>query len=987
MTIAAENVQAGTLSVGSGVSLTLQIEGCSPVDAVLTVNGNMTNAGTVNLENLGNACGGTAQVVIASGSTLTNTGTIATTGCCRGDRQLTGSVTNEGTINVNFEQACCTGQTGFLYLDGAGSLFDNEGALNIASGMEVNVPGGTGMEFRNDTGGSITANNGGENAPQFVMESGNTFTEGAGTTTGNPVLINGGATLHFSGSGASSFDLRGDGGTNTISGSTIASGQTVTLNIHGCGVVSSVADLAGSMTNAGTINLGNADNGCGGTAQLVIPSADTLTNTGTIATTGCCRGDRQLTGSVTNEGTINVNFEQACCISAVGVLYLDGAGSLFDNQGALNIADGMNLINVDETLVVEPGGTFTLVGSGTYTQQSGATLGVTVDATNTTFTAISGGYTNLAGTLRVTTVGIPAGGSSWPIIAGVSRLGTFATDDFGSTNYTVEYFGTGVTLVAPAAVTAPPTISKSFALSSIPVGGTTSLGFTITNPNAGTGLTGVGFTDTLPAGLVVATPNGLTGSCGGGTITATAGSGGISLSGAALVASASCTFSVNVTGTTVGVNVNTTSVVTSMQGGNGNTASASVTVVTPPPGTASSLVFSTEPGDGVAGRGLSPQPVVTIINPPGGDLIALSITPGTGTPGAKVTCATNPAAAVNAMAAFVGCSVDRPGTGYTLTAVDTTDGATATSTPFDVGGASPIFGPDAIGTAITVSQAEFPARGSAKAVVLARSDFFSDALAGGPLAAKIDGPLLITPGDSISPPFGLDARVLAEIERVLPAGGKVYVLGGPQALSPSIDEQLSTAGYVVQRVAGANEFATAVAIANQLGNPSTIFEATGLNFPDALAAVPAAIHADGAILLTNGTTQAPETATDLAAHPPATRYVIGGPLAAYQDPAATPVYGADEFGTSAAVATRFFPHASIFGVATGLNYPDALTGGVYMATGGRLGPVLLVTTHAPLPPTITTYLATLAPSTQGHVFGGPLAVGDDVLTALDAAIG
>jgi hypothetical protein len=47
-----------------------------------------------------------------------------------------------------------------------------------------------------------------------------------------------------------------------------------------------------------------------------------------------------------------------------------------------------------------------------------------------------------------------------------------------------------------------------------------------------------------------------------------------------------------------------------------------------------------------------------------------------------------------------------------------------------------ISGADAIGTSIAVSQAEFPVAGSARAVVLARSDFFSDALAGGPLRAR-----------------------------------------------------------------------------------------------------------------------------------------------------------------------------------------------------------------------------------------------------------
>jgi uncharacterized repeat protein (TIGR01451 family) len=141
-----------------------------------------------------------------------------------------------------------------------------------------------------------------------------------------------------------------------------------------------------------------------------------------------------------------------------------------------------------------------------------------------------------------------------------------------------------IALVLPASLWAtspvPPTISKVFGAANIPVGGTASLGFTISNSNSGS-LTGVGFTDTLPAGLIVATPNGLTGSCGGGTITATAGSGSVSLSGATLAASSSCNFSVNVTGTTAGTQNNTTSTVSSNEGGAGGVASASLVVQTP----------------------------------------------------------------------------------------------------------------------------------------------------------------------------------------------------------------------------------------------------------------------------------------------------------------------------------------------------------------------------------------------------------------------
>ncbi len=301
-----------------------------------------------------------------------------------------------------------------------------------------------------------------------------------------------------------------------------------------------------------------------------------------------------------------------------------------------------------------------------------------------------------------------------------------------------------------------------------------------------------------------------------------------------------------------------------------------------------------------------------------------------------------------------------PGTTYFF-ALECTNGTgailgftTLSTTPYPI----QLFGSDGIGTSIAVSKQEFPTPGSASCVVLARDDFFSDALAGGPLAAACGGPLLLTEGAPES--ATLDSRTQAEIVRVLPPGGTVYVLGGDLALSPDIDATLESLGYQVVREAGADEYATAVDIAEALGNPTTIFEATGLSFYDALSAVPAAIANHAAILLTDGATQAPETAAYLAAHPGDFRYSIGGPLAAGgADPSATNIAGADLYGTAAAVARFFFPNATIFGAATAFDFQDALAGGVFMATGGRLGPMLLVESP-PFAPPIVSYLNSLA---------------------------
>jgi len=118
----------------------------------------------------------------------------------------------------------------------------------------------------------------------------------------------------------------------------------------------------------------------------------------------------------------------------------------------------------------------------------------------------------------------------------------------------------------------------AFAVAEVALKGTSSLTFTLSNPNTGTSLSGIGFTDTMPAGLMVATPNGLNGNCSTGTITANAGSSNISLSGATLAASATCSFTASVSAVAAGVQNNATSAVTSTEGGSGRMASASITV-------------------------------------------------------------------------------------------------------------------------------------------------------------------------------------------------------------------------------------------------------------------------------------------------------------------------------------------------------------------------------------------------------------------------
>jgi uncharacterized repeat protein (TIGR01451 family) len=124
----------------------------------------------------------------------------------------------------------------------------------------------------------------------------------------------------------------------------------------------------------------------------------------------------------------------------------------------------------------------------------------------------------------------------------------------------------------------PPTLTKAFSPATVRVGATTTLTFTLLNPNAATSLTGMSFTDPLPLGLRVATPNGLVNTCGG-IAQAVAGSGALSLSGVSLPPSGNCFLQVNVRATnSTGVKNNQTTPVTSNEAGLGNRATASITV-------------------------------------------------------------------------------------------------------------------------------------------------------------------------------------------------------------------------------------------------------------------------------------------------------------------------------------------------------------------------------------------------------------------------
>lgn len=177
-----------------------------------------------------------------------------------------------------------------------------------------------------------------------------------------------------------------------------------------------------------------------------------------------------------------------------------------------------------------------------------------------------------------------------------------------STAITSNEGGAGSTASGVLTVGSAPTISQAFGAATTVVGQSTSLTYTISNPNTTVAASGVAFNNTLPAGLVVATPNSLSNTCGG-TVTATAGTGSIQLSGASLAAGGSCAVSLNISPTTAGTKNNSVQV-TSTNLGNGNTSNTSITVYSP-------LSVTEAFGAASANVGQSVSLTYTITNPNG----------------------------------------------------------------------------------------------------------------------------------------------------------------------------------------------------------------------------------------------------------------------------------------------------------------------------------------------------------------------------------
>jgi len=312
--------------------------------------------------------------------------------------------------------------------------------------------------------------------------------------------------------------------------------------------------------------------------------------------------------------------------------------------------------------------------------------------------------------------------------------------------------------------------------------------------------------------------------------------------------------------------------------------------------------------------------------------------------------------------------------------------------------ATRLAGQNRYGTSQVIADTTFT---DATVAVIASGESYPDALAASYLAGALDGPVILTASQSLSP----EARTaLADI-----GASGVIVVGGTSAVSENVVNQLAAAGLEVDRVGGADRYATAQAIAQsvpeeQIGSLDasigrTAILASGQGFADALSAGPLAYASAFPLLLTPTGSLSGAAAAAIDELDIEQVLVVGGTAAISPQTQAQLVAagvevrrlaGADRTATAVAVAEVAIEELSYtsthVNLARGDDFADALSGSAN--AGEERAAIVLTLTPNQLGTATGQFLGSISDSLRTiHVYGGPSAVSDSTVNAAEVAAG
>jgi len=277
-------------------------------------------------------------------------------------------------------------------------------------------------------------------------------------------------------------------------------------------------------------------------------------------------------------------------------------------------------------------------------------------------------------------------------------------------------------------------------------------------------------------------------------------------------------------------------------------------------------------------------------------------------------------------------------------------------TPFTVSAATPaeqntvtrIGGFDKFETAALMSQKGWT--GTSDNVVLSAGMTYNlvDALAAGPLAAKLNAPILLTDGGQT-----LNSFAKAELQRLKPK--KVYLTSGTAVIKPTVVQELKDMGITPVPLGGYDQYETSVNIAKELAlqgvDISRVVLAGGWSSPADALSVSSIAAAQGMPILTTAQGQLPASVKaylDSIKAKVTDSYVVGG-TAVIADAVkgelpgkVTRYAGLTKYDTNVQILKNFakeYKNDKVY-VANGESLVDALAG-VPLAAANR-SPVVLV---------------------------------------------
>lgn len=313
--------------------------------------------------------------------------------------------------------------------------------------------------------------------------------------------------------------------------------------------------------------------------------------------------------------------------------------------------------------------------------------------------------------------------------------------------------------------------------------------------------------------------------------------------------------------------------------------------------------------------------------------------------------------------------------------VITANEISGSTTVFEVelGGVDRVAGMNRYETAVELSQ-QFP--GDADTVFVTTGQAYPDALVAAAQAGLQDAPVLLTRSMSLT------AATRDELQRLAPS--RVVVIGGPSAVQPNVERTITSLGFEVARWGGANRYETAASVGEQYeAGADRVYLASGEAYPDALVGSARAAIEGAPVLLTRGDHLPQATSAALAALKPGEVVVLGGPVAISEDVVSRVaeetgvevqrIGGDNRYETATLLAEGIEGPVDLSFVASGTDYPDALTGAAI--AGSRELPILL-TRPDKLPATTGGALEGREP-TRIVVLGGPEAIAEDILDSLE----